>query len=37
MTRKLLLLVLVAVVATGTVLAVQSRGEISRYRDMRRM
>lgn len=37
MIRKLLILVLVAVAATGTVLAVQSRGEISRYLAMRRM
>jgi hypothetical protein len=37
MIRKFLLLVLVAMVATGVVLAVQSRGEIARYREMRRM
>jgi hypothetical protein len=37
MIRKFLLLVLVAVMATAAVLAVQSRGEIARYRDMRRM
>jgi hypothetical protein len=37
MIPKFLLLVLMAIVATGAVLAVQSRGEIARYRDMRRM
>lgn len=37
MIRKLLVLVLLAVVATAAVAAAQSREEIARYRDMRRM
>ncbi|MEN3264123.1 MAG: hypothetical protein V7646_1017 [Pseudonocardia sp.] len=37
MIHKFLLLALLAMVVTGAVLAVQSRGEIARYRDMRRM
>jgi hypothetical protein len=37
MIRKVLLLALVAAAATAAVLAVQSRGEISRYRSMSRM
>ncbi len=37
MIRKLLMLVLVAVAATAAVLAVQSRGEIARYRALREM
>jgi hypothetical protein len=36
MMRKLLLLMVVAVVATGTVLAMQSR-EVARYRELGRM
>jgi hypothetical protein len=37
MIRKMLLFVLVAGMATATVLTLQSRAEIARYRDMRRM
>lgn len=37
MIRKFLLLVLVAVAATATILAVQSRAEIARYRAMSEM
>jgi hypothetical protein len=37
MIRKILTLALLAVAATAAVLAVQSRAEIARYRDMRRM
>ena len=37
MIRKMLLLVLLAGLATGTVLTLQSRAEIARYRDLRRM
>jgi hypothetical protein len=37
MIRKMLLLVLLTSVATAAVLTLQSRGEIARYRDMRRM
>lgn len=35
--RKFLLFVLLAVTATAAVLAVQSRDELARYREMRRM
>ncbi len=37
MIRKFLLFVLLAVVATAAVLAMQSRDEIARYRTMREM
>lgn len=37
MIRKFLILVLLAVVATAAVLAAQSREEINRYREMRKM
>ena len=37
MIRKFLLLMLAAVVGTAAVLAVQSRGEIARYRAIRKM
>lgn len=35
--RRFLLLTLLAVLATATVMAAQSRGEIARYREMRQM
>lgn len=37
MIRKLLVLALLAVAATAAVAAAQSREEIARYRDIRRM
>lgn len=37
MIRKFLLLVLAAVAGTAAVLAFQSRGEIARYREIRKM
>jgi hypothetical protein len=37
MISKILLVVLAVVAAVAAVLAVQSRGEIARYRDMRKM
>jgi hypothetical protein len=37
MIRKMLLFVLVAGMAAATVLTLQSRAEIARYRDLRRM
>lgn len=37
MIRKIVLVLLVAMTATTVVLTVQSRGEIARYRDLRRM
>lgn len=37
MIRRVLVLVLLAVAATATVLTVQSRDEIARYRDLSRM
>jgi hypothetical protein len=37
MIRTLLLVVLMTLAVVAAVLAVQSRGEIARYRDMRRM
>lgn len=37
MIRKVLVVVLMAVAATAAVLAVQSRDEIARYRDLSRM
>lgn len=37
MIRRILLLVLLAVVGVAAVLAVQSRDEIARYRDLNRM
>lgn len=37
MIRKILLFVLLAITATAAVLAVQSRDELARYREMSRM
>ena len=37
MIRKILILLLLVIAAIATVLAVQSREEIARYRTMRRM
>ena len=37
MIRKVLLVIAAAIAAVAAVLTVQSRGEIARYRDMRKM